>query len=181
VIPQLDLGFLFERVTVVLLLFGLCASTPLSAHPPEQPHPGTVRRATEGEVLRNDARGIEIIKITPEESKALGLATTRLKKLDARISVHLHEFDDEAFFVHKGSGVFILGDQRFPISEGDVVFIPRGTWHGFENGSKDTLLVWAISSSRYLELHRRLMSNEPEPPPAEAEAILRSYGFKSKE
>lgn len=139
-----------------------------------------MRRSNEGEVIRNDGRVFEMFKITPEESKALGLATTQFRSLDAGISLHAHEFDDEAFFVHKGSGIFLLGEQRIAVTEGDVVFIPRGEWHGFENGSKDTFLVWAISASRYLELHRMFFSKAPAPPQAEQDAILRKYGFKAR-
>ena len=58
------------------------------------------------------------------------------------------------------------------------MFIPKGEWHGFENGAADTLLVWAISSSKYLELHRLFFSGKPAPPPSEAEAILRRYGYR---
>lgn len=168
------------RPDALLMSAALCAAAPAAAHPPEPPAQGAVRRAGEGEVTRNDPRVFEVIKITPEESKALGLATTHFKTLDAGISVHAHEFDDEAFFVHKGSGIFLLGGQRIPVAEGDVVFIPHGEWHGFENRSKETVLVWAISTPRYLELHRLFFSKGPEPGQAEQEAILRKYGFKQK-
>lgn len=141
---------------------------------------GFVVKEHEGEILpgRQEGGNIQIIKIAPEDSAALGVATSRFKGAKARISVHAHQYDDEAFFVHRGTGTFILGDRRIPISTGDIVFIPKGEWHGFENGADDTLLVWAISSSKYLELHRMLFSGGPPPPPSEGEAILRRYGYR---
>jgi mannose-6-phosphate isomerase-like protein (cupin superfamily) len=141
---------------------------------------GFVVKEHEGEILpRDDAGGnTQIIKIAPEHSAALGVATSRFKGAKARITVHAHDYDDEAFFVHRGAGTFILGDRRIPISAGDIVFIPKGEWHGFENGAADTLLVWAISSSKYLEIHRMFFSGKPPPPPSEGEAILRRYGFR---
>lgn len=140
---------------------------------------GFVVKEQEGEILPWQPGGnVQIIKIAPEESAALGVATSRFKGAKARISVHAHDDDDEAFFVHRGSGTFILGDRRIPISAGDIVFIPKGEWHGFENGAADSLLVWAISSSKYLELHRMLFSGNPAPPPSEGEAIMRRYGFR---
>jgi quercetin dioxygenase-like cupin family protein len=166
--------------TAVLLSGALWIAFPASAHPPGTPAKGAVRHAHEGEVVRSDDRVLEIFKVTPEQSKALGLATTRFKSLDAGISVHAHEFDDEAFFVHKGAGTFLLGNQRIPIREGDVVFVPRGEWHGFENGSTETFLVWVISASRYLELHRLFFSKAPAPSQAEQDAILQKYGFRTK-
>ncbi len=141
---------------------------------------GFVVKEHEGEILpgRQEAGNIQVIKIAPEHSAALGVATSRFKGATGRISVHAHEYDDEAFFVHRGAGTFILGNRRIPISVGDIVFIPKGEWHGFENGAAETLLVWAISSSQYLELHRMLFSGRPPPPPREAEAILRRNGYR---
>jgi mannose-6-phosphate isomerase-like protein (cupin superfamily) len=155
------------------LLVSGCAAAPAPG-----PQKGFVRHMAEGEVLHTSPKAIEIIKITPEESAALGLAMTQFKSPEARISVHAHEFEDEAFFVHKGSGTMILGDQRVPVSAGDVIFVPRGEWHGFENDGNDTILVWSISPSRYLELHRRFFG--PPPSDAEGEKLLREHGYKQK-
>ena len=139
---------------------------------------GFVVKEHEGEAYFRQESG-NFIKIAPEHSAALGVATSRFTGAKARILVHAHDYDDEAFFVHRGAGTFILGDRKIPISPGDIVFIPKGEWHGFENGAAaDTLLVWAISSSQYLHLHRLFRSGKPAPPPSEAEAILRRYGYR---
>lgn len=165
----------------MLLAAALGVSLPAGAHPPGAPTDSVVRRPAEGEVIRSDDRVFEVFKVTPEQSQALGLATTQFKSPGSGISVHAHDFDDEAFFVHRGAGVFLLGERRVPVAEGDVVFVPRGAWHGFENRSPDTLLVWAISTSRYLELHRMFFRSGPEPSPEEQQAILRRYGFRTKD
>ena len=57
-----------------------------------------------------------------------------------KIGVHMHEHDEEVFFVHKGKGTVILND-RTAVEEGTVVYIPPGTWHGFE-ANDDMQLVW---------------------------------------
>ena len=51
-----------------------------------------------------------------------------------------------------GSG-FIYTDQgREPSSQGDVIFTPRGHWHGFDNtGKEDVVLVWGWSGAGSLE------------------------------
>ena len=141
---------------------------------------GFVRKAADGEVLLDTPRGVEIIKVGPEDSRALGVATTRFKMKGPRIAEHAHDEDDEVFFVHEGGGIFLLDGARIPVAKGDVAFVPRGTWHGFENESPDTLLVWAISASRYLELHRRFFKSEAPPSPAEIEAIFERYGFRDR-
>jgi uncharacterized RmlC-like cupin family protein len=119
--------------------------------------------------------------VPPELSSQLGLATTEFKARGMRITTHLHERDDEAFFVHRGGGVFTLGDRRMEIGQGDIVFIPKGVWHGFESSSENTLLVWAVSSSKYLELPRRFFLGTDDPSPAELERLYRLYGFREKE
>ena len=168
------------RAALFGLLVSVAAATVAMAHDPADPAgSGFVLKESEGEILHEDEVHTQIIKIAPEHSPALGLATSRFRRPGRAISVHAHEHDDEAFFVHRGSGTFILGDARIPIAAGDVVFIPKGQWHGFENAGTDTLLVWAISSSKYLELHRMFFSDGPDPSEEEGEAILRRYGFLS--
>ena len=171
----------------LLLGLGMLASAhlgPALAHPaPDEPAPppsspaGAVVPASGGEVLRQSERGTETLKVTPEMSAQLGLATTHMRAPGMKITPHIHVEDDEAFFVHRGGGVFLLGDRKVSIAEGDVVFIPRGTVHGFENSSNDTFLVWAISSSKYLELHRKFFSGAS-PSEAEIEDLYRKYGFR---
>ena len=133
--------------------------------------------ASEGEVLRSTERAVETIKITPEMSSQLGLAATHFKASGMKITPHIHEQDDEAFFVHRGGGVFTLGERKVPIAEGDIVFIPKGVVHAFENTTSDTYLVWAISSSKYLELHRMFFSGA-NPGEAEIERLYKKYGFR---
>jgi mannose-6-phosphate isomerase-like protein (cupin superfamily) len=52
-----------------------------------------------------------------------------------------------------GSGVMYsdLEDEK-PAGPGDVVFTPRGHWHGFRNtGDVDVVLVWGWSGAGSLE------------------------------
>jgi quercetin dioxygenase-like cupin family protein len=52
---------------------------------------------------------------------------------------------DAFFFVLKGHGHLIAENGREPSSEGDVVYCPRGVWHGFDNtSSEDVVLVWGL-------------------------------------
>jgi hypothetical protein len=70
---------------------------PHVSKPAENSATGLVVRVDEGEVLRKTTRGTEIIKVPPEVSSHLGLATTEFKARGMRITTHLHERDDEAF------------------------------------------------------------------------------------
>ena len=56
---------------------------------------------------------------------------------------HRHRNCDEFFIVLKGQGHIITDKGLEPSGEGDVVYSPRGCWHGFNNTSnEDVVLVW---------------------------------------
>ncbi|MBK5959043.1 hypothetical protein CCR97_12605 [Rhodoplanes elegans] len=64
-------------------------------------------------------------------------------KPGASHEAHLHRNCDEFFIVLEGEGHIITGDGLEPSKKGDVVYSPRGCWHGFNNTSdKDVVLVW---------------------------------------
>jgi mannose-6-phosphate isomerase-like protein (cupin superfamily) len=44
-------------------------------------------------------------------------------------SLHVHENEDELFYVLEGEHVFQVGDQEFQAGPGGVVFAPRGVAH----------------------------------------------------
>jgi mannose-6-phosphate isomerase-like protein (cupin superfamily) len=73
-------------------------------------------------------------------------------KPGARHERHRHHNCDEFFIVLKGRGTIYTGDGEEPSGEGDVVYSPRGCWHGFNNTSDaDVLLVWGWSGAGSLE------------------------------
>jgi len=47
--------------------------------------------------------------------------------------VHRHANAEEYFFVLKGSGLHLTDSEPVPLRQGDLVFVPRGEWHGFAN------------------------------------------------
>lgn len=50
---------------------------------------------------------------------------------------------DELYFVAKGSGWFVNGEQRHRFATGDVLFVAAGVTHRFEDFSDD-LSVWVV-------------------------------------
>ena len=44
---------------------------------------------------------------------------------------------DEIYVVISGSGTFLLGSERQPFEEGEVLFVPAGIVHRFENFTDD--------------------------------------------
>ena len=65
---------------------------------------------------------------------------------------HLPRNCDEFFIVLKGKGHIITDKGLEPSSEGDVVYSPRGVWHGFNNTSnEDVVLVWGWMGAGSIE------------------------------
>ena len=50
---------------------------------------------------------------------------------------------DELYVVASGSGRFVKGEERYTFVAGDVLFVPAGVPHRFEDFSDD-LAVWVI-------------------------------------
>ena len=68
------------------------------------------------------------------------LVTGDLPGVGGRIKVEPEDFDVEEIPAYEPSG------------EGDVVYSPRGCWHGFNNtGDEDVTLVWGWSGAGSLE------------------------------
>ena len=51
--------------------------------------------------------------------------------------------EDEFYFIVRGSGELVIGDNRFGFEPGDVFFVEAGVRHRFENFTDD-LATWAI-------------------------------------
>jgi len=73
-------------------------------------------------------------------------------KPGARHERHLHRNCDEFFIVIKGHGHIYSDLGEEPSGEGDVVYSPRGCWHGFNNTSnEDVVLVWGWMGAGSIE------------------------------
>jgi quercetin dioxygenase-like cupin family protein len=73
-------------------------------------------------------------------------------KPGARHEKHAHPNCDEFLVVMSGSGEIYTNDGREPSKAGDVIYTPRGNWHGFDNtGDEDVLLIWGWSGAGSLE------------------------------
>jgi mannose-6-phosphate isomerase-like protein (cupin superfamily) len=57
----------------------------------------------------------------------------------SRMRIHKHLNNDELIFIHKGQGTLTLDEESIEVKAGDVVFVPRDTWHGLHNTGKENL------------------------------------------
>ena len=88
---------------------------------------GMVINEDEGEtyLLRNGTTilRIKIAKITQGSASICFLSESILP--DEAIPVHKHSNEDELIFIHKGWGIFTLGEKEYPVTEGAVAVVPR--------------------------------------------------------
>jgi quercetin dioxygenase-like cupin family protein len=100
----------------------------------DPPFEGLVVNDLDGEaVLLRDGTAVVRIKIAKSQgAESICFLSESFRPGDA-LPVHKHMNEDELIFIHKGSGLFTLGDKEYPITEGAVILVPKGIWHGFQN------------------------------------------------
>jgi quercetin dioxygenase-like cupin family protein len=124
---------------------------------------GYVLGASDGERLINRS-GDVIIKVDPSRgSDNLSLGTQQVPP-GAGIPRHRHAYMDEFIYILEVSGTVILDDERLPIQKGGTIFIPKGSWHAFENPGTELLLLWAVTPTGQEDFFRAISSLPGEPP-----------------
>ena len=122
---------------------GLLSSSifPLSGFSnPNAEFEGLVVNEEEGEAIQmRDGTAIVKIKIAKVQgSNSIAFLSESFRPGDA-IPVHKHLNEDELIFIHKGSGLFTLGDKQYQLKEGAVALVPKGIWHGLQNNGNENL------------------------------------------
>ena len=73
-------------------------------------------------------------------------------KPGARHDNHRHLNCDAFFIVLAGYGMILTDAGDKPAREGDVVYAPRGCWHGFDNISDgEVVLLWGLLGAGSIE------------------------------
>jgi quercetin dioxygenase-like cupin family protein len=126
---------------------------------------GYVLGATEGEHLVHfrDRGNIFIELGSANGSKNLALGTQQVM-VGTGIPIHRHFKMDEAFYVLEGSGTFLLNDVRHSFEKSGTIFIPKNSWHGFENPDHELLLLWVMSPAGLDGFFRETCSPPGVPP-----------------
>lgn len=65
--------------------------------------------------------------------------------------MHVHDDEEEAFYVLSGRGVFVVDDQRRTLEAGDFVLVPRGRPHALARVGEEDLRMLVIISPAGLE------------------------------
>jgi quercetin dioxygenase-like cupin family protein len=101
---------------------------------------GLVVNEDEGEAYQmRDGTAIVKIKIAKVQgADSISFLSESFKPGDF-LPVHKHLNEDELIFLHKGAGLFTLGDQQYEIKAGAVALVPKGAWHGLRNTGKEII------------------------------------------
>ncbi|MEL7271603.1 MAG: cupin domain-containing protein [Bacteroidota bacterium] len=105
---------------------------------------GLILKANEGETwyIGNERKAEVKIKVskrahyTPE----IALLTEKIPPGDG-IPVHKHLHEEEFIFIQKGTVEITLGESVNEGAAGDLIYVPRTTWHGFENKGQEELMI----------------------------------------
>ena len=128
----------------------------------------------------NPDMGTQAFVLAPKEGAPLGIAG--LLKVSAAQAAgdfelielqgsmgplpHIHREHEECFYVVEGLYTFVLGMAEVAAPAGSVVFVPRGTRHGFKPGPGARALVFAAPGALLggflRELSEGLVAGRPE-------------------
>ncbi len=61
--------------------------------------------------------------------------------------MHVHENQEQVYFVLQGGGIIHVGDEESEVKAGDVIFLPAKIPHGFVNNS-DKLTIMLMIGAR---------------------------------
>lgn len=140
---------------------------------------GLVDGALEGEhLIHFRDHGNIFIKIgsaTGSDHLAVG---TQQVTAGAGIPVHRHLRQDEAFYVLEGAGTFSLNDVRHSFKQGATIFIPKNSWHGFENPDHEVLLLWIMTPVGLDGFFRETCSAPGAPPKQLTREQIREIALK---
>ena len=87
--------------------------------------------------------------------------------------LHVHHFQDEVFYVVEGSYYFQVGEDKFSLTTGDSIFLPRKVPHAWTQVSKKGKMTVTLQPAGKLEDFFVTMAElDHEPTPAEIAKIF---------
>ncbi len=87
--------------------------------------------------------------------------------------LHIHHSQDEIFYVIEGSYYFQVGDDKFSLTKGDSIFLPRKVPHAWTQVSETGKMTVIMQPAGKLEnFFVTVASLDHEPTPKEMEKIF---------
>ena len=71
-----------------------------------------------------------------------------------KVNIHKHENHVEHIYITQGEGRFHLGSTTYHVEPGDLIIVPKNTWHGVDVISSNPLRVISIQSPEFKGIDR---------------------------
>ena len=133
-----------------------------------------------GEGERLDVLGDrQTVKISGDETGGAFALIENVNPPGAGIPPHVHRREDEAFYVLEGRVEFTVEGEPHEVEAGGVVFLPRGTAHGFRVvGDRPARMLILLAPAGLERYFRRLAALDTMPEPAALAAMSEPYGIE---
>jgi len=82
------------------------------------------------------------------------LATTFVIWVKLKVKMHKHINHVENVYIIEGEGDFSISDTTYKVKEGDLIVVPKDTWHGVNVTSKKPMKVISIQSPEFKGIDR---------------------------
>jgi len=121
---------------------------------------GFILKATDGETryIGNVRKAKVIIKIakSAEYTPEMSLLSEVITPGD-KVPIHKHLNEEEFLFIQKGKVEITLGEKSQIGEPGDLIYVPKETWHGFKNTSQeDVVMFFGYSPSGFEDYFRAI-------------------------
>jgi len=96
------------------------------------------------EPINEDYDNISITKLSTNTD-----ATTFAIWIKKKVKIHKHINHTEHVYIKQGKGKFQLADSLYNVKTGDLIIVPKNTWHGVIVESKIPMKVISIQSPEF--------------------------------
>ena len=96
------------------------------------------------EPLNEDYDNISITKLSTNTD-----ATTFAIWIKKKVKIHKHINHTEHVYIKQGKGKFQLADSLYNVKTGDLIIVPKNTWHGVIVESRNPMKVISIQSPEF--------------------------------
>ena len=96
------------------------------------------------EPVNEDYDNISITKLSTNSD-----ATTFAIWIKKKVKIHKHINHTEHVYIKQGKGKFQLADSLYNVKTGDLIIIPKNTWHGVIVESRNPMKVISIQSPEF--------------------------------
>ena len=88
----------------------------------------------------------EFDSVKPDSMKAFENFSRVLIKPGTTNEMHVHDNQEQVYFVVQGGGIITVGDEKGEVKAGDAIFLPANIPHGFVNNTEKLTVLLMIGA-----------------------------------